>query len=347
MDKASRAIRQAATLLLFSLVALVFVDSTTVRASGCPDPKTALGVSRVIEIDTSTGAIYGEMTKRTKEPRFLEPKEVVLTFDDGPVPRITGPILDALDKYCTKATFFPVGEKAVDYPAVVQDIIARGHTLGSHTWTHPNNLRRLPVEKAIDQIEQGFAATALASNGPIAPFFRFPGLSDSDPLLAHLQTRGIASFTVDVVSNDSYIGSPSRVTERVIRLTEANQGGILLFHDIKKVTAKALPSILAQLKARGYKVVHLRAKAPATPIDGFDEALKAVIAKANAKYSKLRTPPLAPALQTPEGGDPPVTLLSSPSRSREPAEQPEPAVSDRKPREKQSVIKPIHVEKDG
>ena len=338
--------RLAAAVSAIALLAALW-GSPAARASDCPDARTALGVSRIIEIDTSSGAIYGDMTKRAKEPRFLEPKEVVLTFDDGPIPRITGPILDTLDKYCTKATFFPVGLKSVEYPAVVQDMIARGHTVGSHTWTHPLNLRRLTVDKAIDQIERGLAATSLAAGASVAPFFRFPGLSDSDPLLAHLQTRGIASFTVDVVSNDSYIGSATRLTERVIRLTEANQGGILLFHDIKRVTVKALPAILAELKSRGYKVVHLRAKTPASPLSSFDSDLRPALDKANPKYRKLEAETTAPAAQTADGKPPPVTALTSPARSRAPAAQPQPSVTDRKGLKNQSHIQPARPRTSG
>ena len=173
---------------------------------------------------------------------------MVLTFDDGPLPRYTKPILDALDQFCTKATFFNVGEMAMAYPSMVKEVIARGHTVGAHTWSHPMNMRHLSLDKAEDQIERGFAAVALAAGKPVAPFFRFPGLSDSGPMLAYLQERGIAAFTVDVVSNDSYIGSPQRLIQRTIAQIEQQNGGIVLFHDIKASTAKALPTILAELE---------------------------------------------------------------------------------------------------
>ncbi|HYD15568.1 MAG TPA: polysaccharide deacetylase family protein, partial [Hyphomicrobium sp.] len=72
-------------------------------AAATCDADKALGVSRVIDIDTSGGPMFGSATKREKEPDFLAPGEVVLTFDDGPVPWVTQPILDLLDQYCTKA----------------------------------------------------------------------------------------------------------------------------------------------------------------------------------------------------------------------------------------------------
>lgn len=236
-------------------------------AGACTDKAAGLGVARIVEIDASNGPIFGNLTSQSREVRFLGPKEVVLTFDDGPMPGITKSILDTLDRFCTKATFFSVGRMAIAYPAIVKEVIARGHTMGTHTWSHPMNMPRLAPAAARDQIDSGFAAVALAAEQPIAPFFRFPGLSDSPVLMSYLQERGIAAFTVDVVSNDSYIGDVGRLVARTLERVEADKGGIILFHDIKHVTARALPTILSELKARGYKVVHMRAKTPYKPDD--------------------------------------------------------------------------------
>jgi peptidoglycan/xylan/chitin deacetylase (PgdA/CDA1 family) len=257
--------------------------SSAFAAGTCAHPDKALGVSRVIEIDTQSGPLFGEFTKLEKEPHVLGPKEVALTFDDGPMPKYTKPILDALDEYCTKATFFNVGEMALEYPSMVKEVIGRGHVVGTHTWSHPMNLRHLTLDKAKDQIERGFAAVTIAAGQPIAPFFRFPGLSDSGPLMAYLQERGIAAFTVDVVSNDSYIGSASALASRTISQVQRQNGGIVLFHDIKASTAKALPTILAALKKDGYKIVLLRAKGTYTPPPAITAELEAKIAAKTAK----------------------------------------------------------------
>ncbi len=267
-------------LKLIGAVVAAIVSVGEATAQTCEDPAHTLGVSRIIEIDASAGPLFGKMSKYTREDTFLAPKEVVLTFDDGPVPWITKAILDELDRSCTKATFFYVGQMALAYPRSVKDVVARGHTLGGHTWSHPLNLKHLSLEKAKDQIERGFAAVALAAGEPIAPFFRFPGLSDSDPLLQYLQTRGIASFTVDVVSNDSFTPNAARLTQHTIAQVEQNNGGIVLFHDIKASTARALPDILKQLKQRGYSVVHLRAKAALQPVAGYEADLAKVLARA-------------------------------------------------------------------
>ncbi len=228
----------------------------SVRA--CEAGADALGVSRIVEIETRSGPLFGQITKQVREDDFLKPMEVVLTFDDGPVPWITGPILKTLKAHCTKATFFSVGKMAKAYPETVHDIVQSGHTLGGHTWSHPLNLPKMAKAKAVAEIERGFASLVASSGGEIAPFFRFPGLNDSGPLLTYLQERGIASFTVDVVSDDSFISDPDELVRVTMRRIIARRGGIVLFHDIKPATAKALPAILDELKARGFSVVHLR-----------------------------------------------------------------------------------------
>jgi peptidoglycan-N-acetylglucosamine deacetylase len=250
-----------------------------------------LGVSRIVEIDTATGPLYGDITKFAKQGNLLRPKEVVLTFDDGPMPWITKAILDALDRQCTKATFFSVGRMAIAYPETLRDVVGRGHTLGTHTWSHPMNIRRLPIEASVAEIERGFAAVAAAAGQPIAPFFRFPGLGDSGPMLAHLQKRGVASFTVDVVSNDSYIPSVERLTRETLAKVESQQGGILLFHDIKAVTARAIPGILAELKARGYRVVHTVPKAAFVPDQKYAAEFQAQMAKFDARSGPKKALP--------------------------------------------------------
>jgi peptidoglycan-N-acetylglucosamine deacetylase len=304
-------------IVTLSLAFFAITGAEPSPASPCAHPETALGVSRVVEIDTSGGPIFGSATRREKERDLLAENEVVLTFDDGPVPWVTKPILDTLDQFCTKATFFAVGEMALAHPAAMKDVIARGHTVGTHTWSHPNNLNRLSIENAKDEIERGFAAVALGAGTGIAPFFRFPGLNDSDELLTYLQSRGIASFTVDVITNDSFIGSPQRIADRTLKLVTARRGGILLFHDLKRPTAKALPAILAGLKAKGFKVVHLRPKAEIVPLATLDAELQPLLAKAPASALIPIYGPI-PSATTANGLAPAETDVVPPARSRLP-----------------------------
>ena len=145
------------------LVAAAAFAPAAAEEAACKKPENALGVSRIVEIDTKTGPLFGGFTKYEKEPRFLGPKEVVLTFDDGPMPKYTKPILDALDKFCTKATFFNVGQMAQAYPDMVKEVMgARPHGRHAHL-VASDNLRRPRLESAKDQIERGFAAVALAA----------------------------------------------------------------------------------------------------------------------------------------------------------------------------------------
>lgn len=224
-----------------------------------------LPVSRIVEVDADGGPLFGSITRRQRESSFLKPREVVLTFDDGPMPWVTKSILDTLDAYCTKAMFFSVGRMAITYPRTVRDILARGHTLGSHTFSHPLHMPHMQPEKATAEIERGLAAVSEAAGGPVTPFFRFTGLADSPALLAYLATRHMASFSVDTVSNDSYIRDPKQLIERTLAEVERKKGGIILFHDIKTATAKALPEILSRLKAKGYRVVQVTSAKPSTP----------------------------------------------------------------------------------
>jgi hypothetical protein len=220
---------------------------------------------------------------------------------------------------------------ALAYPATVKDVIARGHTVGTHTWSHPMSLPRRAFEKAKDEIDKGFAAVAFAAGQPIAPFFRFPGLNDSDPLLAYLQAKGVAAFTVDVISNDSYTASAQRLAERVTRDIARKDGGIVLFHDIKRSTARALPDILAWLKTNGFKVVHLKPKAPMPAISGYEAELSARIAKTAKPAGPEHSPPgssdpatgASPAVvaEAPAAtpAEPPIVALAPPARYRAPA----------------------------
>jgi len=102
----------------------------------CPGNPNALGVSRVVEVDTTGGPGFG--AEHFKGMDFLRPGEVVLTFDDGPWPNNTPKVLAALARHCTKAIFFPIGLHATYEPDLLKQVAAAGHTVGSHTWCHQN-----------------------------------------------------------------------------------------------------------------------------------------------------------------------------------------------------------------
>lgn len=236
----------------------------------CANPKTAIGLARVVVLDTASGPLFGKVTRFKSQASFLRPKEVVLTFDDGPLPKTTLSVLATLKSHCTRAIFFPVGERAVRFAKTIRAIAADGHTIGSHTYSHPRNMGGMPPGKARDEIERGFAAIALAAGRPIAPFFRFTGLRDDRALLGYTQSRQLAVFSVDVVTDDSYAADTATLVRQTMARVKKNNGGILLFHDLKKVTARALPVILRLLKADGFKVVHVVPKQAFRRDPGYD-----------------------------------------------------------------------------
>src|ERR1700689_2561080 len=150
-------------------------------APGCAAGQNTLGVSRIVEIDTTGGPGFG--SEQFKAYDFLQPGEVVLTFDDGPWPGNTPAVLKALHDQCTKAVFFPIGEHTLWHPELLRDVAAAGHTIGSHTWSHAN-LAKLDAVAAEAEIEKGFSAVSAALHEPGAPFFRFPGLRSTPEEIA-------------------------------------------------------------------------------------------------------------------------------------------------------------------
>jgi peptidoglycan/xylan/chitin deacetylase (PgdA/CDA1 family) len=189
----------------------------------------------------------------------LGPKEVVLTFDDGPMPGRTRRILDILGANGVKATFLMVGDMARYHPALVREVAARGHSIGTHTQGHAN-LRSMDEEAARAQIENGIKSVQ-AALGPYRSradkFFRFPYLSDTAALRRYLALRNMVVLDADIDSKDYYPSSPDQVRQRTLKLLGARGSGIILFHDIHPRTAAMLPGFLAELRARGFKVVHI------------------------------------------------------------------------------------------
>ena len=158
----------------------------------CTGREDVLGTSRTIAIGAPTGLEVGLKTyPRTLK---LEDHEVVLTFDDGPLPETTGKVLDALHAQCVKATFFMIGQNAAAHRQLVKREIREGHTVGHHTWSHPSiTMRGLSDEAARADIAKGIAADEHAgyahpapADQPHVPFFRFPGFADTKPLLSWL-----------------------------------------------------------------------------------------------------------------------------------------------------------------
>jgi peptidoglycan/xylan/chitin deacetylase (PgdA/CDA1 family) len=259
----------------------------------CENPN-ALGVARVVEIDTTGGPGFG--FEHFKAYDFLRDKEVVLTFDDGPWPGNTPAVLKALADQCTKALFFPIGKHAGYRPDILKQVVAAGHTVGSHTWSH-KDLTTLTTEEATAEIEKGIAAVSIAlGNQPIGPFFRFPALRHPPELVKYLGDRNVAIFSTDMDSFDFKMRKPEQVIKSVMDKLAKHGKGIILMHDFQQATAHAAPELLKQLKAGGYKVVQITGK---TPVEPKKEYVDMVLKEMGGGLDEAR--PMSSVIKTIEG----------------------------------------------
>jgi peptidoglycan/xylan/chitin deacetylase (PgdA/CDA1 family) len=226
--------------------------------ANCPGHPDALGTSRVLALDPARNPRIGRMQYPDSLP--LNDKEVVLTFDDGPLPPYSTQILDILAAQCVKVTYFLVGEMARAFPAMVRRIYEEGHTIGTHSEDHPIRFGQLPVEKMRQEIDWGISDVSAALGDPkyLAPFFRIPGLARSDLLESELAARGLIVFSSDTVADDWHhrIGGKKIVALAMQRL-EAYRKGMLLLHDIHPATVAALPGLLKELKDKGFHIVQV------------------------------------------------------------------------------------------
>jgi peptidoglycan-N-acetylglucosamine deacetylase len=247
--------------------AAAFSAATPARAQDCPGNPNAIGTSRVITIDPGQYQRLG--TLQYPETLPLQDHEVVLTFDDGPLPPHTTNVLNVLQSQCVKALFFLVGEMAHAYPDVVKRIHAEGHTIGTHSQDHPTRFDRISEEKVGWEIDQGIenVSAALGEAGGLSPFFRVPGFGRTDYVESELAARSLVVFSTDVVADDWFhrIG-PAQIIARAMSRLEAKGKGMLLLHDIHPWTAAALPGLLKELKDHGFHIVQVVPSATVPPM---------------------------------------------------------------------------------
>jgi peptidoglycan/xylan/chitin deacetylase (PgdA/CDA1 family) len=262
-----------------------------VQKSACANPN-ALGVARTVTIDTTGGPGFG--FEHFKQLDFLQDKEVVLTFDDGPWPNNTPAVLRALAEECTKGLFFAVGKHATYHPEILKQVLAAGHTVGTHTWSHVNlNSKKMTEQQVRDELEKGFSAVKMALGQPPAPFFRFPQLQHNPGAMAYLGTRNVAMFSTDLDSFDFRSSNADQIVNTVMTKVDKLGKGIILMHDFQKLTGEALPTLLQRLKAGGYKVVHIKARTPFDTLPEYD----AMMVK-DQKLPQVSSRPVSAIVQT-------------------------------------------------
>ena len=258
----------------------------------CANPD-ALGIARVVEIDTTGGPGFG--FEHFKQLDFLREKEVVLTFDDGPWPENTPSVLKTLANECTTGIFFSIGKHATYYPEILKQVAAAGHTIGAHTWSHATlTNKKLTEDQRKEEIEKGFSAVKWALGGVSpSPFFRFPALQHPPGMVTYLGTRNIAMFSCDLDSFDFKARNAQQVIDVTMKKLDKQGKGIILMHDFHKHTAEALPALLRKLKEGGYKVVQMKAKAPVQTLPQYDEEVLK-----DAKLPTVSSRPVSSVVQT-------------------------------------------------
>jgi len=295
---------------LFVAVVLVLAAAPAAASTDCGPDK--LGTSRVQKVGTEGGLDVGWKTYRETIP--LADHEVILTFDDGPDPKYTPMVLAALADQCVRATFFAIGAKADDAPKLMRREVEEGHNVAFHTYTHPQpTLRYMSAVAARADILKGMIAVERAAYGADfsagepdslaklkldAPFFRFPGFADTEDLRTWFAANNVAIFSVDLWASDWVKMTPDQELKLILGRLEKAKKGMLLFHDDKPWTAEMMPRFLAELKARGYRVVHIEAgpghgptaDAPAGWVSETERTISSVKPRLEKAAAKARGP---------------------------------------------------------
>ncbi len=224
-----------------------------------------IGTSRTISLDPAKHSSFVGREKRLG----LSHKEVILTFDDGPLGGKTSSVLTTLKKNCVKATFFYVGKMASSQPALVRRVVREGHTLGHHTWNHNRMLNYSP-DRAGHLLDKGIATLdkivyGEATGQAKVPFFRYPYLARNKATDKVVASRGLIAFDANIDSLDWKLKSADAIHDRIMRRLKEDGKGIVLMHDIQARTAKMLPRLLQSLKDGGYRIVHIVPKGGAVP----------------------------------------------------------------------------------
>ncbi len=259
--------------------------------STCANPD-ALGVSRIVVIDTTGGPGFGFL--QYKQFDFLTDKEVVLTFDDGPWPT-TPAVLKALSDECTKAIFFPVGKHTTYHPEILRQVYTAGHTVGSHTWSHAHlDGKKMTEPQVTRRDREGLQRREDGDRRRTRAVLPLPGprgtRSRRSAISPRATSRCFRSMSIPTTSNHQV---PTRSIQNVMTKLDKQGKGVILMHDLQKHTAIALPTLLRRLKAGGYKVVQMKAKEQLETLPEYD----AMLVK-DQKVPAVASRPISSVVQT-------------------------------------------------
>lgn len=211
---------------------------------------------------------------------------IALTFDDGPNPSTTPRLLDILKERGVRATFFVLGSRAAQHPELLRRIAEEGHEIANHSWNHPQ-LPKLTVAAAEKQITDTDDAIFNAT-GQHAVYMRPPYGAMRGPLQEHLnKTLGISFIYWTIDPLDWKNRDPKLVHQRIVE--QATPGAIVLAHDIHPTTVDAMPQVLDDLAAKGYRFGTL------SQMVEMDKASNGKMATARAAKSAAAPAPVAQA----------------------------------------------------
>ena len=209
-------------------------------------------------------------------------------------------------------------------PELAKEVARQGHTVGTHTWSH-RNMSTLTPPHARAEIDLGISAVRQAVGAPIAPFFRFPYLVHDQAVLAHLTTRNLAAFSIDIDPFDYRTQDPSHVVRDVVRRVLSNKKGIILLHDVEPSTARGLKTLLDELHTRGIRIVHMIPSGTAQTIPVYDafvakplnDADRDLLTKRSTYWPLTKAGDLAVGVPvSAKGSQTKVSIPSSPDRPR-------------------------------
>ncbi|SFK40362.1 Peptidoglycan/xylan/chitin deacetylase, PgdA/CDA1 family [Halobacillus dabanensis] len=174
-------------------------------------------------------------------------KKVALTFDDGPHPKVTTKILDILDQHEVKASFFMIGKRVSYYPNIAREVGIRGHEIGNHTWNHPrlNRLRAAEIDHQISSTQRIIEQVT----GQHPDLVRLPFGEPAS--IAYNGDLNAVPWTI--YSEKWREQEPVTIVQDI--LSQAEDGSIILLHDLENYTVETVDFLLERLNSEGYQVV--------------------------------------------------------------------------------------------
>ena len=229
-----------------SLVVYFNEGDVTHKKAGIPSVEMSLSFINPLLASDFQIEMEAEETILPKKNWDPSKNYIALTFDDGPHPQVTTQILQLLEKYNAKATFFMLGSRIQFYPTIVKDVQTAGHEIGNHTWTHPvlTKLSAAEIQKEFESTEQALVNTI----GQNSTVFRPPYGAINDSVRA-LIPRQTVNWTIDTL--DWKHRDPNQLLPMV--KSSLHNNAIVLMHDIHQSTADGLEPVLQYLQNEGYE----------------------------------------------------------------------------------------------